>query len=970
MRYSYGLYRISQKVPESEYKNKGKKGFMNFRAITIVFIIAFGLSACVSQPNKHGVNSGKHEKHVPSSLISRFDSEIEGWTIANAGATTRLRLSTEREGSVYFEGQDSPDDKVWFYRSPKSWSGDWSEFDFIKFDLKIIDKGNGARSNQARAKIVGENGGLLNWFGDKNGLGARWSPQNIKLTSDTFGVPDSYYQSVISNVESIWIAGDYTIGRGITGLDNVRMSAIPKPVSCVDIKNNKPDSTSGMYTVRVYGKSFDIYCDMETDGGGWDVIINNEATLNYLNQFGSVENIDSTFYKDKNNGLGWGKANDEYKELFLENVSKFDEMYLEFSGFYNYIMHDSGSGMLVLTSQAHDRSNWEYRKGDVAVNFFNVWEWSENDKLFPTNNKIKLEQRTVGDKKSVVKISGYKPYISMTSHISKFPDTKNYIKKLMVRNKSILSIKKESSPVKKELPPILSFYNAPETFDSENVSISILVKDQGSGSSDIFLSVNGSEIASNKDRSLTVKRAASNVKTLNIKLQNGFNEIRAYAFDKNKKVKSLEIVHKVVASYDVVTKPKLYAVVIGIDQFEDSSMNLKYAEADASLFGTTLFKRSRDMFSKIDIAYMKKMEGTSKQAILSQLDSLKDISANDFFVFYSATHGIEYDGKYYMVTSNVSSNNKENIKENAITEDELRESFRNIPTANKLLLFDTCYSGAVNERVSKRLANSTIKQLNLTSITAASSVQTAIEGFADGHGIFTYIISDALDGEADINHDGVVQSMELVNYANKWVPIEAYKFNHIQTPAYFQTGQVFNVAKLRQYKGPINMQPQYFQPEEVKQLITYMDKNDVRSLNKVIETNKFETKKVIEKIKKEALKVESQKAVETIKRADKKFSFGQHNFIFNDNSIFLDIKDPIKEHFNFTDDEGRHLVVFDFHSNDQNPRVVQSLDTIKVSDIYMADRGDWYRVTLQTKSKQTYKHVVNKDGIYIKLVNN
>lgn len=212
--------------------------------------------------------------------------------------------------------------------------------------------------------------------------------------------------------------------------------------------------------------------------------------------------------------------------------------------------------------------------------------------------------------------------------------------------------------------------------------------------------------------------------------------------------------------------------------------------------------------------------------------------------------------------------------------------------------------------------------------------------------------------------------MELVNYTNRWVPIEARKFDHIQTPAYFQTGQVFNVAKLKRHKGPVDMQPQYFQPEEIKQLIAFMNENDVKSLNELIEINKVETKKTIEIIKREALKVESQKAVETIKTADKKFSFGQHDFIFNDNSIFLDIKDPIKEHFNFTDDEGRHLVVFDFHSYDQNPRVVQSLDTIKVSDIYMADRGDWYRVTLQTKSKQTYKHVVSDDGIYIKLVNN
>jgi hypothetical protein len=111
------------------------------------------------------------------------------------------------------------------------------------------------------------------------------------------------------------------------------------------------------------------------------------------------------------------------------------------------------------------------------------------------------------------------------------------------------------------------------------------------------------------------------------------------------------------------------------------------------------------------------------------------------------------------------------------------------------------------------------------------------------------------------------------------------------------------------------------------------------------------------------------KAEQTLKTADKKFTFGKSSFVFNDNSIFLNIKDKIKKHFNFTDTKGRHLVVFDFYSDKKETRVVQELDTQKVSDIYMADRGDWYRVTLQTKSKQSYEHIINESGIYIKLKN-
>lgn len=543
------------------------------------------------------------------------------------------------------------------------------------------------------------------------------------------------------------------------------------------------------------------------------------------------------------------------------------------------------------------------------------------------------------------------------------------------RTKALDLIKKYSNNPPKQcqnggiLPPKISFYNTPETFDSENANISIKIEAQGFGVGDVILFINGTEISEDKDRALKIKRAGLRVKTFHIKLQNGLNEIKAMAYDQSNTVRSDAILHNVVAEYEVNHEPQLHAIVIGIDSFKDSSLNLNYAEADASLFGTTLFKRSRAIFSKVDITYMKKEEGTTKEAILNKLHSLKNISANDFFVFYAASHGVEVNNKFYLVTSNVMKTDDSTIKKDAISEDELREAIKAIPTANKLILFDTCYSGGINDAISKKLAQSSIKKLNLTSITAANSIQTALEGYADGHGIFTYILSDALDGDADINNDGIVQSMELVNYANKMVPIEAKRFNHVQTPAYFQSGQVFNITKLRGYKGPIDMKPQYFKEKEIKKLVKYMDTNNIQALNKVINTNKKETVKKVIKIKKEAAKIEAKKAEQTLKTADKKFTFGKSSFVFNDNSIFLNIKDKIKKHFNFTDTKGRHLVVFDFYSDKKETRVVQELDTQKVSDIYMADRGDWYRVTLQTKSKQSYEHIINESGIYIKLKN-
>ena len=39
--------------------------------------------------------------------------------------------------------------------------------------------------------------------------------------------------------------------------------------SCKDIKSSKPNAKSGVYTIKPFDKSIDVYCEMDIDGGGW-----------------------------------------------------------------------------------------------------------------------------------------------------------------------------------------------------------------------------------------------------------------------------------------------------------------------------------------------------------------------------------------------------------------------------------------------------------------------------------------------------------------------------------------------------------------------------------------------------------------------------------------------------------------------------------------------------------------------------
>lgn len=515
--------------------------------------------------------------------------------------------------------------------------------------------------------------------------------------------------------------------------------------------------------------------------------------------------------------------------------------------------------------------------------------------------------------------------------------------------------------------PSLQFVNTRKTVNGDTARIHLKIKDNGMGTGPLHIFINGSEIYT-KERGIRVNNSdRATIKSFDIKVQSGLNHVKAYVYDPNNKFKSEEVSLSIVGDYEIDRKPALHAVVVGIDYYKNDAFDLSCAEADANLFGTTLFKHAKEIFSKINVHYLRKAQGTTKEAITKTLSALSDISPNDFFIFYSASHGTIKDNIFYLISSDVQSMSEQSLQASAISQNELLELFKRIPTSNKLLLFDACYSGLINTKISKELFELSAKKLNITSISAAQSQQTALEGYADGHGVFTYVLSDALEGEADFNKDGVIQSMELVAYANQYVPKAAQEFRHVQYPASFQAGQIFPITKHKRNHNDISMAPQYFDNDEIKQLKTSLVTGDIASYDKIVKQNKNVAKQRIIQIKKDAAETEVGILESEFRETDKQFAIDRIKFIFHDDSVFLAITDKVKEHYTFIDDEGHKLLVVDVYSPEFTKHSVNYINTSKISKIDIGWHDTFYRVTLHLKKLSKYKFAQTESGIFINI---
>ncbi len=297
-------------------------------------------------------------------------------------------------------------------------------------------------------------------------------------------------------------------------------------------------------------------------------------------------------------------------------------------------------------------------------------------------------------------------------------------------------------------------------------------------------------------------------------------------------------------------KTTFHIVAIGINEFPNWTIDkrLKNAINDANYIRKIFQERSSKLFIHgLEIKpYILDAKSTTKESIRNLIEEVrKNVKPNDYFLLYVASHGIikgeGEDMRYYFAPSDFSIDPKYWAVKNGFKENQISEYLINIPSIFRIAILDTCHAGREIDSIKEELKELPFAKQNGISVLSASKTTQLANDNYKGHGLFTYILADGLNGKADYNKDGVVDSIEIAQYVQENVSKESRKITAIQDAVVLpEPTQSYNrrfELTLLKKKKPIKLRPNVFTPRESQLYINAIKHQDGGMMNGIIRNN-------------------------------------------------------------------------------------------------------------------------------------
>lgn len=229
--------------------------------------------------------------------------------------------------------------------------------------------------------------------------------------------------------------------------------------------------------------------------------------------------------------------------------------------------------------------------------------------------------------------------------------------------------------------------------------------------------------------------------------------------------------------------PNIYALIVGVSEYQIPSYNLDYAVNDCREFYKFLVKSNYGQVNPQNIDTLFNKDATSA-AIFTRLSSFKNkLQENDIIFFYFSGHGdANEEGAYLLAHDAPDKADKNNYNANVgvVDIDKLKRIISNISNkkVNFVLITDACRTnelagGADGQNKFGKAIEEKAGEMRFTS---CKTNQFSYEGpqWGNGRSVFSYHLINGLSGLADVEEDKDGGSLsvtfdELENYVSQKV---------------------------------------------------------------------------------------------------------------------------------------------------------------------------------------------------------
>jgi WD40 repeat protein len=338
----------------------------------------------------------------------------------------------------------------------------------------------------------------------------------------------------------------------------------------------------------------------------------------------------------------------------------------------------------------------------------------------------------------------------------------------------------------------------------EDISIQLTKRDGGYGAVKVFL--NGKEINPDARGSNFNPKAEQQKISLNLKnhpyLKNGENEIKVVS-SSEAGINSRGVVLTLNNEKEEKKNPQFFAVVIGIGEYANDKINLKFPVQDAEAINKAFSLGAKNLFKERSHVYTLTSKGKTrpnKENIKSVFEDIaKKATSDDIILLYLAGHGVSTsgdNGDFYFLTADAMSASKEAYqdevirKSTAISTNEFVDWIKQIPALKQVMILDACGSGkAVDNLIAMRdIEASQIKAIDrmkdrtgMFIISGCAADAVSYEASQYGQGLLTYSLLQAMKGAA-LEDNKYIDVNTLLGFAREEVPKLANGIGGIQTP--------------------------------------------------------------------------------------------------------------------------------------------------------------------------------------------